>query len=50
MKKKNKNQIPKDFVWEKSIFDDGFIAIHTRCIAETLKAKEKHRKFNHCLN
>jgi hypothetical protein len=41
---------PKDFKWEKSIFDNDFLILHTRCIAETYLAKEKHSKFNHCLN
>tara|TARA_R100000742_G_C4266264_1_gene84357 strand:+ start:390 stop:527 length:138 start_codon:yes stop_codon:yes gene_type:complete len=40
----------KDFVWINSIFDDDFLMLHTRCVAEMAIARECHKKFNHCLN
>jgi len=34
----------------KSLFDDGSIAICTRCVAEIALAKEKHPKLKYILN
>ena len=36
--------------WKQSIFDNDFITLHTRCIAEAQIVKEQHVKFNHISN
>lgn len=33
-----------------SLFDDMYLELMTRCIAEMAIAKEAHHMFNHCLN
>lgn len=34
----------------QAIFDDGYISLMTRCIAELLLQEEKHKEFKQRLN